>query len=96
MLRVVIGSECCTNILCAGLGGMDTHRLWEALLLGSIPVVEASPTGPGWERSFSLLPVLVVTDLLAVRGSLPIVLYSSTLYNICLLGIRMFVCMFVC
>lgn len=49
-----------------GLSGLDTYRIWEALLLGSIPVVEASPTGPGWERSFSLLPVLVVNDFLSL------------------------------
>jgi hypothetical protein len=35
--------------------------------MGNIPIVEASPYGPGLEKSFSLLPVLVVPDLLALR-----------------------------
>ena len=34
--------------------------------MGSIPVVEVFPSGPGLEKAFSLLPVLVVWDLLEV------------------------------
>jgi hypothetical protein len=51
----------------AGDQGYDTHRIWEALLLGAIPIVEANPFGSGIEKAFSRLPVLVVPDLLAVR-----------------------------
>jgi hypothetical protein len=35
--------------------------------MGSIPIVEASPAGQGLEKSFSLLPVLVVPDLLQLK-----------------------------
>ncbi|WP_146030515.1 hypothetical protein [Pseudovibrio exalbescens] len=38
--------------------GMDCHRTWEALLLGSVPVVPASPLKP----LFKDLPVVVVED----------------------------------
>ncbi len=38
--------------------GLDTHRLWEALYLGSIPIVRASSIDPVYEG----LPVLVVKE----------------------------------
>ncbi len=37
--------------------GMDTYRLWQALLVGTVPVVESNP---GLDRTYSSLPVLVV------------------------------------
>ena len=37
--------------------GFDTYRLWETLLLGSIPIVESNA---GLDRTYSNLPVLVV------------------------------------
>lgn len=43
--------------------GFDTYRLWESLILGSIPIVESNT---GFDRTFAKLPVLVVrnyTDL---------------------------------
>lgn len=49
--------------LCPSGLGMDTYRLWQTLLLGTIPVVESNP---GFDRTYSRLPVLVVrnyTDL---------------------------------
>jgi hypothetical protein len=55
-------------VLCPpGDKGYDSFRIWQGLLMGSIPVVEANPFGPGLEKSFSLLPVLVVPDLLALQ-----------------------------
>ena len=45
-------------VLCPSGLGWDTYRIWETLLLGSIPVVEQSP---GWDSVFDDLPVLTVT-----------------------------------
>lgn len=39
--------------------GFDTYRLWETLLMGSIPVVESNA---GFDRTYSNLPVLVVRN----------------------------------
>lgn len=39
--------------------GFDTYRLWETILLGSIPVVESNS---GFDRTYSNLPVLVVSN----------------------------------
>ena len=39
-------------------GGYDCHRTWEALLLGSIPIVKSSGLDPVYEG----LPVLIVDD----------------------------------
>lgn len=44
-------------VLCPSGLGFDTYRLWEVLLLGSIPIVE---TNPGLDRTYASLPVLVV------------------------------------
>ena len=44
--------------LCPPGMGMDTYRLWETLLLGSIPIVESDPAG--LDRMYMTLPVLVV------------------------------------
>ena len=38
--------------------GMDCHRTWEALCLGSIPIVNA----PNFQKMFEDLPVLIVND----------------------------------
>lgn len=38
--------------------GMDCHRTWEALLLGSIPIVKSSPLN----SLFKDLPVLIIND----------------------------------
>ena len=39
--------------------GMDTYRLWQALLVGTVPVVESNA---GLDRTYSSLPVLVVSN----------------------------------
>jgi hypothetical protein len=46
-------------VLCPPGNGEDTHRMWEALYCGAIPVVRESPA----MRAFKDLPVLFVTDL---------------------------------
>jgi hypothetical protein len=46
--------------------GLDCHRTWEALLLGSIPVVRRSPL----EALFARLPVVVVDDWSEVTPTL--------------------------
>ena len=46
-------------VLCPSGMGMDTHRLWETLVLGSIPIVEYSA---GWDAVLHDLPVLFVRD----------------------------------
>jgi hypothetical protein len=38
--------------------GLDCHRTWEALLMGSFPVVETSPLDPLYED----LPVVIIQD----------------------------------
>ena len=50
-------------VICPPGIGFDTYRMWEVIALGSIPVVENSI---GLPKSFSLLPVLVVHDLLTI------------------------------
>lgn len=45
-------------VLCPPGNGVDTHRMWEALLAGAIPVVLQSKA----MEPFSMLPVLFVED----------------------------------
>ena len=44
-------------VLCPPGLGWDSYRIWETLVLGSIPIVERSP---GWDSLLSDLPVLLV------------------------------------
>ena len=53
-------------VICPPGIGYDTYRMWEVLLLGAIPVVESSP---GLDKTFTMLPVLVVHDLLKITPS---------------------------
>lgn len=46
-------------VLCPPGNGEDTHRMWEALYCGAIPVVRHSPA----MRAFQGLPILFVPDL---------------------------------
>jgi hypothetical protein len=50
-------------VLCPSGMGWDSYRIWETLLLGSIPVVEASA---GWDTVLVDLPALVVSHFDAV------------------------------
>ena len=36
-------------VLCPYGGGLDTHRLWEALILGCIPIIKSSGLDPLFE-----------------------------------------------
>ncbi len=45
-------------VLCPRGNGLDTHRLWETLYLGSYPVTKTSPLDPLLEG----LPVVIVDD----------------------------------
>ena len=45
-------------VLCPRGNGLDTHRTWEALYLGRVPVVKASEMDATFER----LPVIVLND----------------------------------
>jgi len=44
--------------------GLDTHRLWEVLLMGSVPVVVSSPL----DRLYRPLPVLILPSWQAAAG----------------------------
>jgi len=46
-------------VLCPPGNGIDTHRMWEALYLGAIPIVENHPA----LKAFAELPILCVDDL---------------------------------
>ena len=50
-------------IICPAGLGFDTFRMWQALALGVIPIVESSP---GLDRLYSLLPVLVVDTFFTI------------------------------
>ena len=39
--------------------GFDSYRIWEALILGTIPIVESNE---GFDRTYSNLPVLVIKN----------------------------------
>ena len=46
-------------VLCPSGLGFDTYRMWETMLLGSIPVIESNV---GMDRTVASLPVLIVKD----------------------------------
>ena len=46
-------------VLCPFGNGYDTHRLWESLYAGAIPIIEKHPT---YEQTTADLPVLIVDD----------------------------------
>ena len=54
-------------VLCPSGLGYDTYRLWETLLMGSIPIVESNA---GFDRTYSNLPVLVVRNFSDVTPAL--------------------------
>lgn len=47
-------------VICPPGIGYDTYRMWEVIASGAVAVVESSP---GLDKTYSLLPVLVVDDL---------------------------------
>jgi len=50
-------------VLCPPGNGEDTHRLWEALYCGAIPVVRNSPS----MRAFHGLPILFLSELCPLK-----------------------------
>ena len=46
-------------VLCPSGLGFDTYRMWETMLLGSIPIIESNV---GMDRTVASLPVLIVKD----------------------------------
>ncbi|GAB4165217.1 MAG: hypothetical protein Fur0032_01830 [Terrimicrobiaceae bacterium] len=53
-------------VLCPPGNGEDTHRMWEALYAGAIPVIRRSPA----MEAFTGLPLLVVDDLREISQEL--------------------------
>lgn len=54
-------------VLCPSGLGFDTYRMWETMLLGSIPVIESNV---GMDRTVSSLPVLIIKDFKYLTPSL--------------------------
>jgi len=48
----------CKFVICPPGAGIDTHRCWESLLMGSIPIMYHTPLDPLFEK----LPVLLIDD----------------------------------
>lgn len=70
-------------VLCPSGLGMDTYRLWETLITGSVPIVESNL---GFDRTYSNLPVLVVRNYSDVtpqllRRAYPCFVKHAHLYN---------------
>ena len=63
-------------VLCPSGMGWDSHRLWETLLLGSIPIVEHSE---GWHAVLDDLPALSVTHFDQVTPDLLASAYPAIL-----------------
>ena len=66
-------------VLCPSGMGYDTYRHWEVLLMGSIPVFESSP---GWDRTFSKLPVVIVKSFDDITPELLETKYTEFTSNI--------------
>lgn len=58
--------------------GYDCFRLWELMLLGTIPVIER---GIGFDRSLWRLPALIVDDFADVSSEMLRQAYVDALYN---------------
>ena len=67
LLHYFTQMRCSRFVLCPSGLGWDTYRLWEALSLGAIPIVEDSP---GWIRVLDDLPVLIVKSFKDVTPQL--------------------------
>ena len=57
--------DSCMFTICPRGNGIDTHRIWEAIYLGSIPVIEECVNTEYYEK----LPSLIVENLLDVDRS---------------------------
>ena len=58
--------------------GYDTYRLWEALAVGAVPVIEK---GVGLDRTVYKLPVLIVEDYYKLTPALLQQAYTEALYR---------------
>lgn len=54
-------------VLCPSGLGFDSYRIWESLVFGAIPILESNP---GFDRTYSSLPVLVVQNYSSVTPEL--------------------------
>ena len=59
--------------------GYDTYRLWEALALGSMPVLEK---GTGLDRTLYRLPALLVDDFADLTPHIVRQAYLEALYRV--------------
>jgi hypothetical protein len=50
-------------VLCPSGVGWDSFRIWEALSIGSIPIIEHYNRTDGWHRTLNNLPVLWVDHM---------------------------------
>ncbi len=65
-------------VLCPSGLGYDTYRMWEVILMGSIPVVESNP---GFDRTYTSLPVLIVQDFRYLTPELLVRAYPCFINN---------------
>tara|TARA_R110000868_G_scaffold5669_3_gene33485 strand:+ start:2815 stop:3597 length:783 start_codon:yes stop_codon:yes gene_type:complete len=54
----LMGIKSCKFVICPRGNGIDTHRLWEALYMGSIPIVKYENA----HQLFTDLPILFISD----------------------------------
>ncbi|NDC22818.1 MAG: hypothetical protein EBZ49_01625 [Proteobacteria bacterium] len=62
-------------VFCPEGNGPDTHRIWETLYMGKIPIVKIAD----WNRSFRDLPILFVDSLLEATESIRLSFVESKL-----------------
>ena len=74
-------------VLCPRGNGVDTHRLWEALYMGSIPIVRRDRAHDGWTD----LPILFIDtweDVTEERLRAALPRFQSTPWNLQKLDVR--------
>jgi hypothetical protein len=69
----------CRAVLCVSGLGADSYRIWEALAMGSMPVVER---GLGLDRTFYRLPVLLLDDFYEISTFIVKQAYIEALYRV--------------
>ena len=69
----------CRAVLCLAGMGSDTFRIWESLIMGSMPVVER---GMGLDRTFYKLPVLILDDFYDISTFIVKQAYVEALYRV--------------
>ena len=66
-------------VLCPSGLGFDTYRLYETLLLGSIPIVESNE---GFDRTYTSLPVMIVRNYSEITPKLLVDSYDCYYKNV--------------